>query len=73
LSKGEREGAVGANVSQRKRFSGGVAADDKRDIEQHCAHKLASAYLLAAQSGIPKAPEHFVSVSLCCWVAGGHE
>jgi hypothetical protein len=73
LAKGEREGAVRANVAQRKSFSGGIAAEYKRDVEQHCAHKLASAHLFAAQRGIPEAPEHFVSVILCCWVTGSHE
>jgi len=72
LAERKREGAVGANVSKRKRLSGGVAAEDKRDIEQHRPHKF-SPHLLAAQRGVPKAPEHFVSVILCCRVAGSHE
>jgi hypothetical protein len=73
LAEGKRKSAVWADIAQRKGFSGGVAAEDKRDIEQHCTHKFSSPHLLAAQRGVPKAPEHFVSVILCCRVAGSHE
>ena len=59
LTERKREGAMRADVAKREGLSAGIATDYERHLEQHSPDELATAYLVAPQSGIPKAPEDF--------------
>jgi len=48
LPKGKGKRTVRANVAEGEWFTGNIATEDKRDIEQHCAHEFASGDMLAA-------------------------
>src|SRR5271155_2697601 len=66
LAKRKRKSAVRTNITQRKRFSGGVAPQHERHIKQHRAHKFSAAYLFAPQRWIPESPHDLAGVISCC-------
>ena len=59
-AKRKRKGAVRADIAQRERLSGSVAPDYQRNFEQHGALKPVREQLVAAQRGVPEAPEQAV-------------
>ena len=54
MAKRKREGAVGADVAQGKRFAFGVASENERDLEALRSYQPSAAYFLATQDRVPK-------------------
>ncbi len=62
MAKRKREGAVGADVAEGKRFPFGVASENQRDLQALRSDELSAAYFVAAQDRVPKPPQKFAAV-----------